>query len=210
MVNSVISTEDLCALLRERGAHTRSLTAIAGPPAAGKSTLARWLVSELDRQEPGSAAVVEMDGFHFDDTVLEARGHASRKGAPHTFDVAGFAVLLERLRAGEPDVAVPVFDRTLEVARAGAHIVSAQVRHVVVEGNYLLLDTPPWRALRSRFDTTVFVTASLDTLRSRLVARWTHHRRPVEEAEAWIRDNDLVNAKTVLEGSRPAEFTVRA
>jgi pantothenate kinase len=38
----------------------------------------------------GSAAVVPMDGFHYDDAVLAGLGLSGRKGAPETFDFGGF------------------------------------------------------------------------------------------------------------------------
>ena len=117
----------------------RTLTALVGPPASGKSTLAEALVAAL----PG-AALVPMDGFHLDDRVLAARGLSHAKGAPETFDLGGLARLLAAVRAGE-EVVAPVFDRAREIAVAGALVVPASARHVVVEGNWLLLDRPGWR-----------------------------------------------------------------
>ncbi|MGL6208539.1 MAG: nucleoside/nucleotide kinase family protein, partial [Paracoccaceae bacterium] len=118
-------------LIRTRAGQGRFLTALAGPPGAGKSTLAARLVRSLG---PG-AKVVPMDGFHYDDRVLLARGARHRKGAPDTFDVQGFLHLLRRLRT-EDEVAIPLFDRDLEISRAGADIVTATDRLLVVEGNY--------------------------------------------------------------------------
>ena len=90
----------------------RRVVAIAGPPASGKSTLAAELVDALDATSPGSCALLQMDGFHYDDEVLAPRGWLARKGAPHTFDVGGYAATLGRLRANrEESVAVPRFDR---------------------------------------------------------------------------------------------------
>ncbi|MEO8014814.1 MAG: nucleoside/nucleotide kinase family protein, partial [Polaromonas sp.] len=103
---------------RAAGHDGRFLCALAGPPGAGKSTLAAAVVKALG---PGARAV-PMDGFHYDDAVLDTLGLRARKGAPETFDVAGFAHLLHRLRA-EASVAIPVFDRSLEISRAGAEIV---------------------------------------------------------------------------------------
>ena len=51
---------------------------------------------------PGEAALVPMDGYHFDNAVLVERGLLPRKGAPQTFDVDGLARDLERIRAGGP------------------------------------------------------------------------------------------------------------
>ncbi len=75
------------------------------------------------RCAPGRAALVPMDGYHFDDAVLVERGFRPRKGAPQTFDVDGLERDLERIRAGGRDVVVPVFDRSLELARAAARLI---------------------------------------------------------------------------------------
>jgi len=97
-------------------------------------------VRQLNENAAASACVLAMDGFHFDDRVLESRGHGARKGAPYTFDVAGLAVILQRLKADDGvEVAVPVFDRSLEIARAGAAIIPASARIVLVEGTSSLL-----------------------------------------------------------------------
>lgn len=183
----------------------RLIVAIAGPPAAGKSTLSAALVPLLPA---GSAVVVPMDGFHYDDAVLRARGLASRKGAPETFDFGGFEALLRRVRADGGEVAVPVFDRSMELARAGAAIVERRHRIVLVEGNYLLLDEEPWQRLAPLFDLTVFVEVPRDELDRRLVERWREHGRPDEAARAWIDGNDMPNILRVLERRRPADLVV--
>ncbi|WEF22892.1 hypothetical protein [Paracoccus sp. S3-43] len=123
---------------------------MAGAPGSGKSTLAEALVARLD-----DAVLVPMDGFHLDDRVLSARGLLARKGAVETFDAEGFAVLVERLALRGTEVIFPVFDRSREIAVAGAGVVAPHHRIVVIEGNYLLLDAAPWNRLR--FDLTVWL-----------------------------------------------------
>src|ERR1700741_2918963 len=106
----------------------RALLGLAGPPAAGKSTLARRLVTGVDeRLGAGTAAYAPMDGFPLANAQLDrlrgrgARGRPAglglgdRKGAPETFAVDGYAPLLRRLR-GERERAVyaPDFDRALD------------------------------------------------------------------------------------------------
>lgn len=195
--------------LRLGSGDKRHLVAIVGPPAAGKSTLAESLCQRLNESSFSalSAAVVSQDAFHFDNAVLEQRGMSARKGAEDTFDVAGLKSLLERLVAdhGE-EVAIPVFDRSLELSRNAAAILSPDTRIILVEGNYLLLDQAPWSALRPLFGTTLFLHASLEQLRARLERRWKH-LDPVE-ARAKIDGNDLRNAEVVVLRSRPADLTV--
>ncbi len=132
------------AIFKRAAKARRFMVAIAGPPGSGKSTLAANLHEVLP---DNSSVVVPMDGFHFDDVVLNQRGLRQRKGAPETFDYAGFEALLKRIRAVEPDIAIPVFDRSMELSRAGAAIIGADTKFILVEGNYLLLDEPPWSGL---------------------------------------------------------------
>ncbi|HSF65407.1 MAG TPA: nucleoside/nucleotide kinase family protein [Paracoccaceae bacterium] len=198
----------LADLIRERAAQSaraRFILALAGPPGAGKSTLSAALLAHLGQ----GARVVPMDGFHYDDAVLAARGLSRRKGAPETFDTGGFLHLMARLRGDEPEVAIPVFDRTLELSRAAADVVTRADQILIVEGNYLLLDEDPWRGLAPFFDLTVFLDVPEAELDHRLVARWAHHGRDAQAARDWIDGNDLPNARRVTHGSRPADLTLQ-
>jgi pantothenate kinase len=202
-----ISLAEAARIIVERAAGARRLTAIVGPPAAGKSTAAEALVIALNLRQPGSAAVIPMDGFHYDDKVLLERGLRHKKGAPETFDVGGFFALLSRLKANdEEEIAIPVFDRDLEIARAGGRIVGRAARHIVVEGNYLLLDRSPWLGLAALFDTTIAIVANLDQIRERLENRWTAYGLLKDEVVRKIEENDLPNARLVLAASAEPQF----
>lgn len=191
------------AIFKRAARVERIIVAIAGPPGSGKSTLAARLHEVLPED---TSVVVPMDGFHFDDVVLNARGLRSRKGAPETFDHAGFAALLKRIRAGEPEIAIPVFDRSMELSRAGAAIVGSGVKFVLVEGNYLLLDEEPWSALGDLFDFSIFVHVPRFELERRLMERWRGHGKSDDEARAWIASNDLPNIERVLARRRKADL----
>ena len=193
------------AIFKHAGKSRRFVVAIAGPPGAGKSTVAEQLVGLLPE---GSAAIVPMDGFHYDDAVLDAKGLRQRKGAPETFDVDGYATLLKRLRAADCDVAIPVFDRSMELSRAAAAIVSHDVKFILTEGNYLLLDEEPWSRLAPLLDFTVFLNVPRDELERRLVQRWLDHGRTPEDGRNWVNSNDLPNVDRVLARCRKADLVV--
>ncbi len=196
----------LAATIFKRAAgRSRFVIAIAGPPGAGKSTLAEELKALLPE---GQAVVVPMDGFHFDDAVLTRRGLRQRKGAPETFDLAGFQHLLTRIRACEPAIAIPVFDRSIELSRAAADIVEAETKFVLTEGNYLLLDEPAWAGLAPLFDFTIFIDVRRAELERRLLRRWHDHGRAEADARAWVASNDMPNVERVLGRRRVADLVL--
>ncbi len=204
-----VGLAELVEHLHRSQREARRLVAIAGAPGAGKSTFVESLCQRLDIERPGFACILAMDGYHFDDRVLEARGQRARKGAPFTFDVGGLAAMLARLRADDgSEIAVPVFDRSLEIARAGAAIIPASARLIVVEGNYLLLDDPAWAPLRRYFDVTVMLDVPREALVDRLAGRWRGYGMDEAAVRAKLEGNDLVNVDLVLSRSVPADFIV--
>ena len=206
----LITLDELVPEILARAAKTdRLIVAIAGPPGAGKSTVSASLCEAINARDEGAAAVVPMDGFHFDNVILDALDLRKRKGSPPTFDCAGFEVLLKRLRNSGEDTVIPLFDRKLDLARAGAGIVKAGQRILLVEGNYLLLDQSPWDRLASRFDVTVFLQVDRLELENRLVQRWLGFGHNVGSAQQRALSNDMPNADLVLEKSRPADYTIK-
>ncbi|MFQ5622698.1 MAG: nucleoside/nucleotide kinase family protein [Paracoccaceae bacterium] len=204
-----IGLADLAGLIFHRDPGARVLVALAGAPCSGKSTTADSLRALIEERQPGTAAILPMDGYHLDDTLLKARGMRARKGSPGTFDVGGLAAMLCRLRRNEEDeIFVPVFDRDIEIARGAARAVPRACRIVLVEGNYLLLDRDPWRALRRHFDISVTVHAPMAEILRRMDQRWISFGLSAADRSARIRENDLPNAETVMTGSVPAEFVV--
>jgi pantothenate kinase len=204
-----IDLDELRQALRERAVGGRLIVALAGPPGSGKSTLSELLVESLNADVPGWAAVLPMDGFHYDDLYLTPAGLRPRKGAPDTFDVGGLQHALQRLRSGDADhVAVPIFDRQLEIARAGAKLIPKATRIIVVEGNYLLLRRAPWSDLSLLFDITVLIETPDDVLRERLSARWRQYKLTPDQIAEKLDGNDLQNARLVISESADPDFRI--
>lgn len=187
----------------------RTMVALAGPPGSGKTTLALKIQNFLNQKEAHVCAVLPMDGYHYDDGYLEAKGWRHRKGAPHTFDVGGLKIMLQRLSENtEEEIAIPLFDRTLEISRAGAQVVPQTARIVLVEGNYLLLNALPWASLRPYFDVTALLDVPPETIRQRLIARWQGFGLPEEEVLAKVEQNDLPNMEAVLQNSQKPQYLI--
>ncbi|WP_412875628.1 nucleoside/nucleotide kinase family protein [Curtobacterium flaccumfaciens pv. flaccumfaciens] len=186
----------------------RTVLGIAGAPGAGKSTLARRIVTEVDgRLGAGTAVQVPMDGFHLSNAALDALGRHDRKGAADTFDADGYVALVRRLVTADEDVVwAPDFDRRVDEPVAGSIAVPRAARLVVSEGNYLLDDAAPWSALPELFTETWFCAVPDDVRLDRLVGRHMWHGRDHDAARAWAVEVDGVNAArvapTVIRASR--------
>ncbi|RLJ59170.1 pantothenate kinase [Litoreibacter meonggei] len=196
-------SSDVLALLKSLPTtQNRRLIAVAGAPASGKSTLAEQLAETLP-----NAAVVPMDGFHLDNEVLIKRDLLARKGAPQTFDAKGFVALVKALR--EPlAISYPTFDRSNDCVVPDGGRVEADCQTVIVEGNYLLLNTAPWDQLREFWSLSIFLDVPFNVLRERLLQRWHDHGYSEAEALTKAESNDLPNARVVLNSKANATHVV--
>jgi len=173
----------------------RKLLGLVGPPGAGKSTLAL----SLQHAFADVSQVVPMDGYHLANVELRRLGRAGRKGAPDTFDSAGYADMLRRLRQQGPDeiVYAPEFRREIEEPVAGAIPVFPQTRLVITEGNYLLLDYGHWANVAALLDEVWYVDVD-DSLRTdRLTQRHEQFGRSRQAAMAWVSGTDEPNARLI-------------
>lgn len=182
---------------------------IAGSPGAGKTTLAEQLVRALNADGPPWVAHVPMDGFHLADVELDRLGRRSRKGAPDTFDPAGYAALLRRLREDTEDVVyAPGFERVLEQPLAGVIPVPPAARLVVTEGNYLLLAEGSWARVRACLDEVWFCETDEDERVRRLIARHEEFGKDHEAAVAWVLGTDQHNAELIATTRGRADLVV--
>ena len=191
-----------------RRSGTRRLLGIAGAPGAGKSTLTEQLAAQLPE---GSCVVVPMDGFHLADVALARLGRAQRKGAPDTFDAAGYAALLQRIRTAmpqDPSVWAPMFERELEQPLAGAIEVPAQVRLVITEGNYLLAEDGAFAQVPALLDARWFVETPDPLRHERLIARHERFGKTPQQARDWALGPDEANARLVAATRSRADAVV--
>lgn len=206
----IVSDLELFEILK-KNVQKRIMIAIAGAPASGKSTLAESLVERLNSFETGLAALAPMDGFHFDDAVLKSKNLFKIKGAPQTFDIGGFRHLLGRLKQNnEAEIAVPLFDRNLEISRAGARIIGQDVKIIVVEGNYLLLNQPPWNEFSKLYDITIFIEVPREILKQRLVQRWQSFDYSPAMIEQKLDITDMPNVDLIANESSPANYIIQS
>ncbi len=181
----------------------RILLGLVGPPGAGKSTLAQQLQAAFAEV----SQVLPMDGFHLANSELQRLGRAGRKGAPDTFDAAGYLALLQRLRQpprgnNSEVIYAPEFRREIEEAVAGAIAIQPQTRLVITEGNYLLLDQAPWHAIAPLLDEAWYVEVDDRLREQRLARRHEEFGRSRDDALAWVAQTDAPNAR-LIEASRP-------
>lgn len=187
----------------------RRLLGICGAPGAGKSTLAERIVDGVGE----SAALVGMDGFHYAQRELDRLRRTDRKGASDTFDADGYVALLTRLRAGGPDsgsgtIYAPEFRRDLEEPIAAAVPVFTETTLIVTEGNYLLVDRPPWAPVRALLDEVWFVAPPDEVRLRRLVERHRRFGRTVEQARMRSYGPDQRNAELILPTAVRADLVI--
>ena len=182
----------------------RYFISLSGPPASGKSTISEKIINDLNSKGYQSS-ILQMDGFHLDDQILKDQNLISKKGAPETFDVMGLISFLSRLQI-EPEVIVPIFDRSLELSRSSATIINKETKVILVEGNYLLLKSKPWDNLQKFFDVSVMISCEEKVLEKRLLDRWKNFNLSKEDIYQKVYQNDLPNGLNVLNNSSDADY----
>lgn len=189
----------------------RTLLGLAGPPAAGKSTLAHLLIEEINHREgPDTAAYLPLDGFHLSNAQLDRLDLRPRKGAPETFDALGYLALLRRAATDRfHDIYAPDFDRTLDEPVAARHVIRPHTRLIITEGNYLAAPATPWTDARALLRELWYVDADHTLRDTRLLARHTAGGEDRTTARRRIDTNDQPNAAYVESSRAACDWVVR-
>ena len=202
----------------QRNKKGRLIVYLAAPPGAGKTTLSLFL-SHLSRTAQVSETTqslsriqsVGMDGFHYPQEYIERHyvtiggkpiPMRNVKGSPESYDLLKLTDSIKLLR--EEGIVWPIYDRKLHDVVPDA--VPIQDDIVLIEGNWLLLDEPGWRELKSFCDYSIFVTADACTLKDRLIQRKVAGGLSQEQAEIFYAQSDSVNVSRSLKFCLPSDY----
>lgn len=194
----------------------RILVMLAAPPGAGKSTLVSFLEYLAKQTVPEvSFQGVGMDGFHRRQEYLlshmvTVNGNeipmVDIKGAPVTFDLEALTKKIAEMAEGQI-CKWPRYDRLLHNPVEDAITIDADI--VLLEGNYLLLDTEGWRALSEYADYTISLSVDKKILRERLIERRTATGVKKDAAEKFVDFSDMANVRLCLEKTMDADLELK-
>ncbi|KAK9813528.1 hypothetical protein WJX73_005109 [Symbiochloris irregularis] len=188
---------------------------IAGTPGSGKSTAAFKVADKINKaagaEGRSPAIVVQMDGFHLYKKQLDAmpnRDEAyARRGAHWTFDAERFVQAVRTLKQ-QGQHSLPSFDHAVGDPVENDILIHAQHRVVLIEGLYVLLDEPPWDAIKELMDESWFVDADIEAALERVIQRQVANGAPHKEAAHRVATNDRVNAELVYKSRARADLVL--
>ena len=188
---------------------SRLIIGVAGIPGAGKSTFAKRLLDAIEIESPGIARLVPMDGFHYSDQWLDEKNLRELKGSPQTFDSTAYVELMRAATLRAQALRFPVYDRTIHEAVPDADAIDRDVRIVITEGNYLLLEQSPWSQLRNLINICWFLDTPTEVAKQRLIDRHIAGGRTRADAMSYYEQTDLPNTQQVTDSMNRADFVLR-
>jgi pantothenate kinase len=214
------------ALASARAPH-RTLVGIAGPPGSGKTTIAAHVLAHLNSNPtngtPLPAVAVAMDGFHYTRAQLDAfpdpaEAH-KRRGAPWTFDADAVLALVRQLHDStlvqpqeRKDILAPSFDHAIKDPIVDDISIPAAASIVILEGNYLLLDSGAWKEIGPLLDYRVMVHVTQQDARVRVAKRHVASgiEPTLELGEARFDSNDAINGDLIRAKVVPCDVVVES
>lgn len=185
----------------------RVVVGVTGVPGSGKSVLSTAAALRVG----ANCAVLQMDGYHFTrrqlDTFPDPIDAHARRGAPFTFDAATFAQVVADIRAGRHINAL-MFDHAVKDPTPG-RLIDDSITAVIVEGNYLLLESVHWSCARESMHQVWYIDIPINVAMRRVL-----HRLILDvgfdemQARSRIANNDAANARVVRQSMRRADFII--
>ena len=198
-----------------RARSRRILVFLSAPPGVGKTTLTKFM-EHLSGTTAGlePIAAVGLDGFHYHADYIAAHTVTvdgveipmkQVKGAPETYDIPKLMNTLLTLR--EREVIWPIYDRNLhDVVEDGVRV-SANI--VLVEGNWMLSSEGAWATVAALCDDSIFIEATPEEVRDRLIARKIRGGLTPEAAETFYERSDRANVLRLMENHVTPAFCWR-
>jgi len=173
---------------------------LAGAPGSGKSTLANLLITRLKE----ILVVIPLDGYHYYRSELGQMKNSSqaylRRGSPFTFNSQKFYSDLAKARKSRTGI-FPSFDHHVKDPIENAIHLSTDHKIILVEGNYLLLNSEPWYSIRKLFDETWLLDIPIEVSNDRVAKRHVSTGMTEYQALERVRQNDDINAKLIAKES---------
>ncbi|XP_071719827.1 putative uridine kinase C227.14 isoform X2 [Rutidosis leptorrhynchoides] len=202
------------------------IVGLAGPPGAGKTTIASEVAKRLNKMWPQKscsfdsqvgppeiAVVLPMDGFHLYrhqlDSMEDPKEAHARRGAPWTFNPDLFLKCLKTLRE-QGSVYAPSFDHGVGDPIEDDIFVNVQHKVVIVEGNYILLEEGTWKDISSMLDEKWFVDVDIDVAMERVLKRHISTGNTPDIAKQRIEYNDKPNAELVFKSKKNADLIIKS
>lgn len=167
---------------------TRTIIAIAGASASGKSLFSQTIYNELVNElEPGAIAILEEDAYYRDQSHLPFDHRTQTNyNHPDAFEHELMCEHLMQLRAGNV-VEVPIYDYAQHTRSEKTRRINP-ARVIIVEGILLLSD----EKLREEFNIKVFIDTPLDICLMRRMQRDIEERgrslpSVIEQYQATVR-----------------------
>jgi pantothenate kinase len=190
----------------------RFIVGIAGGPGSGKSAFAVRLKELINSKSTKSnsdlAQTFPMDGFHRKNSELESTGLLSVKGAPETFDVEGYLLILKRIRLGE-NLKAPIYSREAHDIIDNALPIEPHHKIIITEGNYLFYDAEGWCEIKDIIDLKIYINAAKGVCEKRLLERHMRGGKTEVEALEKIKMVDMENYDLIDQTKKYADEVIK-
>jgi putative kinase len=206
--------QHLVELYQAAGA-SRYIVGLVGPTGSGKSVIASLFDHFASQLElPFRFASLGIDAYHFPNAYLNAHmidGAAMKtfKGRYDTYDVAKLAKALTAFRTGQT-ISFPVYSRAAHDPVGDMIDIPDEKVLLLLEGLWLLHESPQWRQIRSLIDHSIFIEASKGAVRQAVIKRHVEGGRSVDNASRYYDTVDTNNFDLVMKTKERADEIIQS